>query len=152
MNDFSEIGGVIDELYAVISGPAGPRDRERELRLHHPAARLMRSGVGPDGRPSLQVMSPEQWLDDTADFFAAEDFYEIEVARHVECFGHIAWVRSVYQARRHPESAEILFRGVNDIRLYHDGGRWWILTVLWANEREGVRLPPEWLGGAGAGG
>lgn len=145
MTDVSEIGAVIDELYAIISGPAGPIDRELEMRLYHPAARLMRSRVGPDGRPWLKVMSPEQWMDDTADFLAADDFYEIEVARRVERFGDIAWVRSVYEARRHPDDPELLFRGINSIQLHHDGERWWILSVLWTNEREGVRVPAEWL-------
>jgi len=145
MDEFAQIGAVIDELYAAVSGPAGPRDLERELRLHHPAARLMRSRIGPDGRPVLKVMSVEEWLADTADFLASDDFYEIEVARHVERFGSIAWVRSVYESRRHPDDPELLMRGINSIQLHHDGERWWILSVLWENERDGVRVPPEWL-------
>jgi hypothetical protein len=144
MEDFSRIDDVVDELYAALSGPAGSRDLERELRLHHPQARLMRSRIGDDGRPRLNVMSVEEWYADTADFLAADDFYEIEVARHVERFGSIAWVRSVYEARRHPDDPELLFRGVNSIQVHHDGERWWIVSVLWDNEREGVRVPEAW--------
>lgn len=145
-----EIGAVLDELYAAISGPAGPRDLERELALFHPAGRLMRTGAHPDGRPWIRVMSPEDYHANTAPFFAAADFYEIEVARHVERFGNIAWVRSVYEARRHPDDEAMLFRGVNSLQLFHDGERWRILAVLWANEPEGVKVPEEWLGGAPA--
>jgi hypothetical protein len=145
MSDFSSIEAVLTELYAAISGPAGPRDLGRELRLYHPGGRLMRTGVDEDGRPWIRVMSPEEYHADTAEFFASADFYEIEVARKVERFGNVAWVRSVYECRRHPSDPEILKRGVNSIQLYHDGERWWVLSVLWDNEREGVTLPAEWL-------
>ncbi len=144
MGDVSRIDDVVDELYAALSGPAGPRDLERELRLHHPEARLMRSRIGEDGRPRLRVMSVEEWFADTAELLASADFYEIEVSRHVERFGSIAWVRSVYEARRHPDDPELLFRGINSIQLHHDGERWWIVSVLWDNEREGVRVPEAW--------
>jgi len=145
MNDFTEIGTVLHELYAAISGPAGPRDLSRELRLFHPAGRLMRTGVDEDGRPWIRVMNPEEYHADTAEFFASGDFYEIELAHRKERFGNIAWVRSVYECRRHPSDPEILKRGVNSIQLFHDGERWWVLSVLWDNERDGLTLPGEWL-------
>jgi len=144
MDDDAEIGALLDELYASISGPAGPRDLARELALFHPTGRLMRTGVDGQGRPWLRVMPPEEYHADTAKFFAAADFYEIEIARRVERFGNIAWVRSVYEARRHPDDEEVLFRGVNSLQLYLDGERWWILTVLWDNERPGVAVPETW--------
>lgn len=149
MNDDTRIDGgigeVLHEIYAAISGPAGPRDLDREFRLFHPTGRLMRTGVDESGRPWIRVMTPEEYHADTAEFFATTDFYEIEVARRVERFGNIAWVRSVYEARRHPDDPEVLKRGVNNIQLYHDGERWWVLSVLWDNEREGVALPEDWL-------
>jgi hypothetical protein len=144
MGDDPGIGALLDELYASISGPAGPRDLARELALFHPTGRLMRTGVDESGRPWIKVMTPEEYHADTADFFAAGDFYEIEIARRVERFGNIAWVRSVYEARRHPDDPEVLKRGVNSLQLYHDGERWWILTNLWDNEREGVEVPEGW--------
>jgi len=145
MSDFTQIGEILHELYAGISGPAGPRSLEREQRLFHPAGRLMRTGADEDGRPWIRVMTPAEWHADTAEFFASGDFYEIEVARRVERFGNIAWARSVYECRRHPGDPEILKRGVNSIQLFHDGERWWVLSVLWDNEREGLALPAEWL-------
>jgi alpha-N-arabinofuranosidase len=29
--------------------------------------------------------------------------------------------------------------------LRHDGRRWWILTILWTDEREGSPIPPAYL-------
>lgn len=144
--DDPELATLLQTFYANVSGPAGaPRPPASEAGLYHPQARLMRSGVDETGRPWLRVMTHAEWLEDTRPFFASTDFHEIEVARRVERFGNVAWVRSVYEARRRPEDPELLKRGVNSIQLYHDGERWWIVSVLWDNERPGVAVPPEWL-------
>jgi hypothetical protein len=144
--DDPALASLLATFYANVSGPAGaPRPLADESAIFHREARLMRSGVGPDGRPWLRVMTLEEYAADTAPFFAANDFHEIEVARHVERFGNVAWVRSVYEARRHPDDPELLKRGVNSLQLYHDGERWWVVSVLWDNERPGVDVPREWL-------
>jgi len=75
-------------------------------------------------------------------FLEANDFHEIEVARREWHFGAIAHVLSVYEARRSP-GGELLRRGVNSLQFMHDGERWWILSCIWDNEREGVRLPKD---------
>jgi len=164
----SQLASLIDEFYAIISGPAGPRDWSRERAILHPQARLMRTGVDETGRPWIRVMSLDEYVADTAPFFAADDFHEIEVARRVDRFGNWAHVRSVYEAWRgavRPEppnrgvnqrgesetSADVAerkpaagFRGVNSIQLFHDGERWQVVSVLWDNEREGVEVPSDW--------
>jgi hypothetical protein len=140
----SQLATLIDEFYAIISGPAGPRDWSRERVILHPQARLMRTGVDDAGRPWIRVMSLDEYIEDTAPFFAAADFHEIEVARRVDRFGNWAHVRSVYEARKSPGDPELLKRGVNSIQLFHDGQRWQIVSVLWDNEREGVVVPADW--------
>lgn len=129
-----------------MSGPAGRSiDWDREREMYHPAARLMRSGVDEDGRPWIRVMTLDDYIVDTTPFFAENDFYEVEIGRHVDRFGNVAQVRSAYEARRHPDDADLLKRGVNLIQLYNDGVRWWIISVLWDNERPAVCLPSDWL-------
>ena len=140
----SQLASLIDEFYAIISGPAGPRDWSRERAILHPQARLMRTGVDEAGRPWIRVMSLDEYVADTAPFFAADDFHEIEVARRVDRFGNWAHVRSVYEARRSPGDPALLKRGVNSIQLFHDGERWRVVSVLWDNEREGVEVPSDW--------
>ena len=128
----------------------------------------MRTGVDDAGRPWIRVMSLDEYIADTAPFFAADDFHEIEVARRVDRFGNWAHVRSVYEAWRGPSRSEPLFRGVdqrresetsadvaerkpaagfrgvNSIQLFHDGERWQVVSVLWDNEREGLEVPSDW--------
>ena len=139
-----QLAALIDEFYAIISGPAGPRDWSRERAILHPQARLMRTGADDAGRPWIRVMTLDEYIADTASFFAADDFHEIEVARRVDRFGNWAHVRSVYEARRSPGDPELLKRGVNSIQLFHDGEHWRVVSVLWDNERPGVEVPSDW--------
>jgi len=139
-----QLASLIDEFYATISGPAGPRDWSRERELFHPQGRLMRTGVDEAGRPWIRVMTVDEYVEDTTPFFAANDFHEIEVARRVDRFGNWAHVRSVYEARRSPGDPELLKRVVNSIQLFHDGERWRVVSVLWDNERPSLEVPPDW--------
>ena len=139
--DPTDIGDVITAMYAMISGPPGPRDWALHEALFLPEARQARTGVDGDGRPWIQIMSLEDYRRDTAPFFAANGFYEIEIARRTELFGNMAHVWSSYEARRSPEDVEVERRGINSIQLYRDdSGRWRIYSMIWDNEREGLAL------------
>ena len=141
MVDRSDVGAVVDEIYAMISGPAGPRDWARQRAIFHPEARQVRTWIGEDGRPAMKIMDPAQYEADTSPFFAANSFYEVEIARRVDVFGNIAHVWSAYEARRSPDDAEPERRGINSIQLVRGSdGLWSVLAMVWDNEREGVRI------------
>jgi hypothetical protein len=146
MTETQRVETIIACLYRTISGPAGQApDWDTERQLLHPTARLMRTGIDDDGRPWCKSMSIEDYIADTASFLESTDFFEIEVAREVQRFGNVASVRSVYEARAHPEDAEPIKRGVNFIHLYHDGSRWWIMNIIWDNEHDDLVVPNAWL-------
>jgi hypothetical protein len=99
------------------------------------------------GGPAAGVFDFDGFAASRGPFLDSTDFYEVEIARKEFHFGAIAHVLSAYEARTAPAPAgKLLRRGVNSIQLMHDGGRWWILSTVWDNEREGVTLPAE-LGG-----
>jgi hypothetical protein len=50
MTDEEQIGAVVDEMYAMISGPAGPRDWSRQANCFLPDALQVRSSVDEHGR------------------------------------------------------------------------------------------------------
>ena len=139
-SDAVSIDSVIRAMYVTISGAAGqPRQWERDRALHHPKALLIPARQAKGG-PAGGVFSFDEFVASRAPFLEANDFYEIEIARREFRFGAIAHVLSFYEARKAP-GGELLRRGVNSIQLMHDGERWWVMSVLWDNEREGVRLP-----------
>lgn len=141
--DLRDISSVIEAMYAMVSGPAGPRDWSVQNRIFHPDARQMRTGVDADGKPWIKIMTLDEYVADTRDFFAANDFFEVEVGRSVQEFGNMAHAWSVYEARRALTDEVPERRGVNSIQLYrNDAGQWQIMSMIWDNERPGTSVPP----------
>ena len=89
-------------------------------------------------------MDARAYEEDTADYFRQESFYETGVAKRIERFGNIAHVFSMYEARHAPTDAKPFKRGINSIQLFNDGYRWWVVSVLWDNEREDNPIPEEY--------
>ena len=136
MNDEEQIGAVIDEMYAMISGPAGPRDWSRQEKCFLPEARQVRTSVDDQGRPQKLSMSLDEYEANTTPFFAANAFYEVETSRRTDVFGNIAHVWSHYEARRSPNDSDVERRGINSIQLFRDADRGWrIIHMIWDNER-----------------
>lgn len=143
MVDRTDIGAVIDAMYATVSGPAGPRDWALQREVFHPESRQIRTGVDADGRAWMKMMGREDYVADTTPYFMANDFFEVETARRVDVFGNMAQVWSVYEARRAPDDVEPERRGINSIQLYRDeDGLWSIVSMIWDNERPGVSVQP----------
>ena len=136
MTDEAAIGAVIDEMYAMISGPAGPRDWSRQANCFLPEARQVRTWVDDQGRPQRLSMGLDDYAANTTPFFADNDFYEIETSRRIDRFGNIAHVWSAYEARRAPGDAEPERSGINSIQLFKDPDHGWrIIHMIWDNER-----------------
>ena len=136
MNDHEQIGRVVDEMYAMISGPAGPRDWSRQRNCFLPEARQVRTWVDEQGRPAMLAMTLDEYAANTAPFFDANNFYEIETSRRIDLFGNIAHVWSGYEARNSLDDAEPERRGINSIQLFrHPELGWRIIHMIWDNER-----------------
>ena len=136
MTDEQAIGAVIDEMYGMISGPAGPRDWSRQANCFLPEARQVRTWVDERGDPQMLIMSPDEYRENVTPFFAANPFHEIETGRRIDLFGNIAHVWSSYEARISPDDADVERRGINSIQLFrHPDHGWRILAMIWDNER-----------------
>jgi hypothetical protein len=84
MSDEDAIGAAIDEMYAMISGPAGPRDWSRQASCFLAEAQQVRTWVDENGRPQMKSMSLDDYARDTQPFFDANPFYEIETDRRID--------------------------------------------------------------------
>ena len=136
MTDEEEIGAVVDEMYAMISGPAGPRDWSRQDKCFLPDARQVRTWVDDQGRPQKLGMGLAEYEANTTPFFNANPFYEVETSRRIDVFGNMAHVWSGYEARTSPEAADVERRGINSIQLFRDPDKGWrIIHMIWDNER-----------------
>ena len=136
MSDEQAIGAVIDEMYAMISGPKGPRDWSRQAKCFLPEARQVRTWVDANGRAEKKSMGLDDYSRDTTPFFAANPFYEVETGRRIDVFGNMAHVWSNYEARTSPDDQQPERRGINSIQLFKDPERGWrIIHMIWDNER-----------------
>lgn len=144
--DVRSLDAIITAVYDVVSGPADePRDWTRMRTLFHEKARLMPAGLRPGGAFRLAVLDLDGYIAGSAPYFAKEGFFEREIARRVERYGHIAHAFSTYEARRSPEEKPFA-RGINSFQLVYDGSRWWVLSILWEAESERLPIPKEYLG------
>ncbi|WP_395645908.1 hypothetical protein [Terricaulis sp.] len=139
--DPTNIDHVIRDMYAMISGPAGPRDWARQAELFHPTARMMRTGVDEAGVAWIKIMSLDEYRANVTPFFDAQGFFEIEKARRLDVFGNMAHAWSVYEAFTAETDTTPERRGINSIQLMRDEhGHWRIISMIWDNERPGLQI------------
>jgi hypothetical protein len=139
--EFATIDQLMTALYSSISGPPGGQDFELSRRLQHPDVRLVRTRLDEAGRPVALSFSGDEYEENAKGLLAGMPFYEVETERRVVRFGNIAQIFSAYEARTAPEGGELIKRGMNCAHLYNDGRRWWLMHLIWDDEREGVEVP-----------
>lgn len=139
--DEAAIGRSVDAMYAMVSGPAGPRDWSGQLEAFHPQCLQVRTGVDAEGNPWRETFTLSEYSANADRLLSTMDFFEVEIARRVQVFGNIAHVWSAYEARNAPDDAVPERRGINSIQLYRDApGRWRITAMIWDNERPGISV------------
>lgn len=144
-SDTRSIDSLMRALYASISGPG--RDSARLRSLFMPHATLSRVAPIDGRRASLDVMTIAQFEATLGGYLEGREYYEQELARRVELFGHIAHVWSTFESTfEMKQSREISStRGVNSLQLFWDGYRWWVASMVWDTEYETNRLPAVYL-------
>lgn len=146
--DVGSIDAIIAATYDVISGAAGEeRDWDRFRSLFVPGARLVPVGRPPGGAWRTRVMTPEEYIEGSGPFLVQNGFFEREIGRVTERYGHIAHLFSAYESRQNAGDAEPFARGINSFQLMYDGTRWWVVSIFWQGESEEFPIPDRYLGG-----
>lgn len=129
--DWATCESIIRASYDSISGKAGePRDLERLKSLYAPGARMIPIEQFGDAPQAPNFMSMDEYIASRSPFFSVESFYEWETDRLEQHEGCMAHVWSNYEAGRTLHGDPIR-RGVNSVQLWHDGERWWIMSMTW---------------------
>jgi hypothetical protein len=139
--EFATIDQLMTALYSSISGPPGGQDFELSRRLYHPDVRLVRTRLDEAGKPVAFSFSGEEYEANAKALLAGLPFYEVETDRRVVRFGNVAQVFSAYEARTAAQGGERIKRGMNFAHLFNDGTRWWLMHLIWDDEREGLEVP-----------
>lgn len=140
--DVESIDAIVTALYDVISGPAGEaRDVERFRSLFLPGASLVPVS-NQSGEP--QRITLDQFIEGSIPFMEENGFFEEEVARVQERYGHVAQVFSTYASRNAADDPEPFVEGINSITLVHDGDRWWVTHIAWNDTNLAGPIPEEY--------
>jgi hypothetical protein len=147
--DVASLDAIITAAYDAISGPAGKkRDWDRERSLFIPGACLIPTAMEPgkeNAKVAPQILDIEGFIARVEAYFADHGFYETEIARRTEQFGNLAHVWSTYESRHDIDDPTPFMRGINSIQLFHDGQRWWIVTIYWQHESAEHPIPEKYL-------
>lgn len=141
-DDVKSIDAIMTAVYDVIFGPPGERDWSRFRSLFLPTARLTAATKSPDGSVRLRPMSADDYAKLAGGYFAKNGFFEHPIVNRVQTFGNVAQVFSSYES--HHAAGEAPFaRGINSFQLLNDGKRWWVVSILWDEERPDNPLPKD---------
>jgi hypothetical protein len=141
-DDVKSVDALMAALYDVISGPPGERDWNRFRSLFMPNARLTSAGKSPDGAVHVRPNSVEDYVRLGGGYFLKNGFFEKPIVNHIQTFGTVTQVFSSYESR-HALGEAPFARGINSIQMVNDGKRWWIVNILWDEERPDNPLPKE---------
>ena len=141
-DDVKSVDSLLAALYDVISGPAGERDWNRFRSLFMPNARLTSAEKTPDGAVRVRPSSVEDYVRLGGNYFLKNGFFEKPIVSRVETFGNVAQVFSSYESRHAPGEAPFA-RGINSLQMLYDGRRWWVVNILWDEERPDNPLPTD---------
>lgn len=137
---------VTQALYRVVSAPAGQRDWNSIRHHYHADARLVRTGVDPNGSPFALVMSLDAYIENVEKLLKELRFSEKELVHEAVVFGSVARLTSVYEFTRETAAGMQRGRGVNFFTLIQQEGSWRIMSIVWDNERPGLELPETLVG------
>jgi hypothetical protein len=141
-DDVKSIDSILAAVYNVISGPAGVRDWNRFRSLFLPGATLTSAGKDLEGNIHVRPRTVEGYVTGAGGYFAQHGFFERPIVSRVQAFGNVAQVFCSYESRGAAGEAPFA-RGINSFQLVHDGQRWWIVSILWDEERPDNPLPKE---------
>jgi hypothetical protein len=143
--DVSTIEGIVKASYEAISGGVGaPRDWGRDRTLFDPQSRSVAVEVDPKtGAIATKANSEQDFADEADAWMVKNGFTERELRHVIKRYGNVATVLSSYEGKT--AAGKIVSRGVNIFQLYFDGKRWWILSMVWDEERPNNPIPQELL-------
>jgi len=137
---------IVKADYESISGGVGvPRQWGRDLSLYDPHAWTVALSTDPKtGAITTWSFNEQEYADASDADFVREGYTERELGHIIHRYGNVATVLSSYEGKS-SLTGKVSSRGVNIYQLYFDGKRWWILSIVWDEERPGNPIPPELL-------
>ena len=144
-SDVASVDAIITALYDANTILVDQkRDADRFRSLFVPGARLMPTAGSGTGNRVIRIQTVEDYVRQASSGPPRHGFSEREIARTSQAFGNIVQAFSTYETHRDSTDTHPI-HGINSIQLFTDGTRWWVVGVLWDNERPDKPIPPQYL-------
>jgi hypothetical protein len=144
--DVASIDALVRAYYESLSGEPGDRRefKKRYASLFAKFAHVVTPTLAtPDGKNVPNARRIDDWMTRYPDK-RDKPFYEWEVARKVETFGHMAHVTSTYEIRDRKTDEKPVSHGITSFDLALLDGRWWIVGLQWSGLPAEEPLPPQY--------
>ena len=148
-DDVTTVEGMIKALYESVSfAPGGQPDYQRLRWLFHPDGKLIPPKN--ENEAKVSVMDVDTFNTRSREHVVIsglerKGFVEKEIARRSHAFGNIVQLFSTYESRHTMNDPTPIQRGINSIQLLKEGGRWWVISILWDVERSTNPIPKAYL-------
>ncbi|WP_019671465.1 hypothetical protein [Eudoraea adriatica] len=148
------IESTIQTAYDCLAGEQGDeRNWELYRFLYHPNSQMIRfENDFVDGEIRPQYMSPYDFTASIGKYMEKvkkTGFYEREIHKITEVYGHIAHVWSTcesFTSKKDMDNNNPYVRNVHSFQLAYYQERWWIINLYWYKETDEFPIPKEFLG------
>jgi len=143
--DVASLDGIMKAYYEVGCGPAGqPRQWARDRTLYIPGVRLAVTMDDASGKRVVRQLTHQEFVDLADPDMVKHGFYEHEIHRITHRYGDWAEIISTSEAHQTP-NGPVTARAIDNVELFWDGKRWWIVYASITEERPENSLPKEFL-------
>ncbi len=143
----STVDGIIHALYDVISGPVGQeRDWAAFRNLFAENAHMYIAVPDKDSGSILKSITPEEYADRNQTRLSDIGFTENELYRITNTYGAGTQVFSTYESHYTDKNGvEDITKGINNIQLFFDGDRYFIVSIFWDANAKNIEVPERYL-------
>lgn len=141
------INGIIHSLYNIISGPVGQeRDWDAFRDLFAEDATMYIAVPEKDGSSGLKTITPDDYISRNKTRMADIGFNEKELYRIANTYGAGTQVFSTYESNFTDKNGEEeITKGINNIQLYFNGERYFIVSIFWDANAKNIEVPERYL-------
>ncbi len=146
-NQLNTVDGIVHALYNSISGPVGEaRDWDAFKNLFADNARMFIAVPDKDSGTILRSITPEVYAQRNQSRLSDIGFNEDELYRITNTYGAGTQVFSTYESHyTNQNGEEDITKGINNIQLYFDGNRYFIVSIFWDANAKNIEVPDRYL-------
>lgn len=147
IQNLGTVDGIIHSLYDDISGPVGEDRNWNDFRnLFAENARMYIAAPDKENGSVLKSITPEEYAERNKTRLSDIGFNEDELYRITNTYGAGTQIFSTYESHfTNKDGEQEITKGINNIQLYFDGERYFIVSIFWDANAKNIEVPDRYL-------